>query len=140
MTPYARAGEYGEALARYLRAAAAFEHPTAGLCLKLARLYHRQRDAVNVRHWLMRVVDGGDDFVAWQGAAALARRVCRRELARSALRQSRHPWQLYDDPARATPAARLTTSRGGAGDLPSAPSVISSGDPGSREWSLSLPA
>src|SRR4051794_35699075 len=65
------AGDLESAVSAYSRAAGARKLPPAHLCLKLARSYERLGRIDQARSWLMRVVDGGDDFVAWQGAAAM---------------------------------------------------------------------
>jgi len=64
-------GDAVGALGLYTAAAAEYENPPAALCVKLARIYHRLGSLADAHQWVMRVVDGGDDFVSWQAAAAV---------------------------------------------------------------------
>ena len=69
----AAAPDAADALAALLADAARTETPAGPLCLKLARAYRQRGDASLACRWALRVVDGGDDFAAWRGAAALLR-------------------------------------------------------------------
>lgn len=47
---------------------------SAATCGRVARLYERHGDSANACRWALAAVDGGDDFVAWNGAAAVFNR------------------------------------------------------------------
>lgn len=74
-----RTGDLGGAIKLYLLIAERAELPEAVLCLKLARAYHAAGDFAESLRWSLRVVDGGEDFAAWQGAADLIRQLPRAE-------------------------------------------------------------
>jgi FkbH-like protein len=63
-------GRVDDAVGLYLEAEDR-EAPSAEACLRVAEAYARAGDRARAVHWALRVVDAGDDFVAWQGAAAL---------------------------------------------------------------------
>jgi len=61
----------GDAIESLLATASATEIPPADVCLKLARAFQRAGDRGAACRWATRVVDAGDDFAAWRGAAAV---------------------------------------------------------------------
>lgn len=69
-----RSGRVADAIDAYLEVARLQEVPSAETCLGLARSFHQAGDFDEAVTWLLKVVDSGDSFVAWQGAAALLER------------------------------------------------------------------
>jgi FkbH-like protein len=61
-------------LAALLAEAALHEVPPASLCLQIAHAFNRAGAAGEAGRWAAKVVDAGDDFGSWQGAAAFFRR------------------------------------------------------------------
>lgn len=70
-----RSGDHERALSLYLAAAAASEIPASELSLKIARCYDRLGNRDEAFAWLVAVVDGGDAFLPWTGAATLLARL-----------------------------------------------------------------
>ena len=68
-------GQLDAAIDAYCRAAGATETPPAALCLKLARCYQRSGKSQESARWALAVADAPEDFVSWQGAAALLDRL-----------------------------------------------------------------
>ena len=69
-----KAGDLPAAIDAYLAAAATSEIPEAGVCLKIARCYAQLGEHEKVRQWALSALDGGDDFLIWQGASNLLSR------------------------------------------------------------------
>ncbi len=72
-----KARNHAEAIAHYQEAAAAVEIPDAVLCLGMARCQMACGEPAQAVHWLLRVVEAGEDFRAWQEAASLLDRIGR---------------------------------------------------------------
>jgi FkbH-like protein len=70
-----RAGDVGGALDAYAKAAGITEFPAAAACARIARTHSDAGNVVAAREWLPRVVDGGDDFTAWDAASRVLERV-----------------------------------------------------------------
>jgi FkbH-like protein len=66
-----REGDVPGAVRAYLAAAEEAEVPSAALCLRLARCHRTLGDEAEALRWAAAVVDAGDDFGAWNSAAAL---------------------------------------------------------------------
>ena len=62
------AGRVHEAIELYLKTVDR-EQPPAEACVRLAEAYARASNRAEAVRWALKVVDGGDDFVAWQAAA-----------------------------------------------------------------------
>ncbi len=62
------AGRVQEAIELYLRAID-LEQPSPEKCVRLAEVYTLAGEPAEAVRWALRVVDAGDDFVAWQAAA-----------------------------------------------------------------------
>ena len=66
-----KAKQFAEAIECYAQAAKAHELPPGDLCLKIARCHGQLGDGHAATRWLLRVVDGGEDFTSWHAAASL---------------------------------------------------------------------
>ena len=65
------AGDHAGAVAAYLDATRSCEAPAAPIALRIAQCMRAAGDGGAAASWIRRVVDGGDDYRAWQAAANL---------------------------------------------------------------------
>ncbi len=66
---------YAEAIEAYLEVVRSTEIPDADACLKLARCHVRQGQGEEACAWLKRVVDSSDQFLPWQAASSVLRKL-----------------------------------------------------------------
>src|SRR5436309_190447 len=78
-------GDFAEAASLYEQGAP-LELPPADLCLKIARSHDKAGDPDGAYRWLARLVEGSDEFVAWNAAASLLARLSK--TARPAARRT----------------------------------------------------
>jgi FkbH-like protein len=70
-----RGGEIDAALDAYRKAADLTEVPAPAVCVRIARAHADAGNVDAARQWLVRTVDGGDDFASWDAAGQLLARI-----------------------------------------------------------------
>ncbi|HVP72739.1 MAG TPA: hypothetical protein VMS30_03310, partial [Phycisphaerales bacterium] len=70
-----KAKQYAAAIEAYREAIKAVEVPDGEICMKIARCHEALGDKAQAVAWTLRVVDSGEAFVHWQGAASLLDRL-----------------------------------------------------------------